>query len=286
MPIYAYHAISTDFPGDDYPPGGCIWARDRAEAKSKLKKRGLLPTQLKRLSVLQSFFVSIGGDIEWVLGPRPQFGPFFDRMKQLWQRFTENRPREPEVRNDEPMPTPEPSNARILIQHCDGMLGMMYGDMLNRVGYQMVTYVSHHPEAIQKAKECDFDLVILDIVSPAGPPYGAEATAEIRAHYADRGGVAILGVSTWISRAREFFMENGADAFLLAPFRHEEFQLLVTALLTGSPIPSEYTNPVSTPPIVYNASPPCLPAEDCALVTPAFAAYGPTEPPDVAIERS
>lgn len=118
----------------------------------------------------------------------------------------------------------------ILIEHCDPDMMHLYQRLFHDWGYNNLLSAHDHAEAVSLAERVHCDLIVLDIISPGGG-MGNDATRAIKAIYEDRGGVPIIGTSTWSERAEELFMEAGADIFVPFPFRNDELRDVVQRLL-------------------------------------------------------
>ncbi len=63
MPTFEYHAIRTDDDEEKSFVGGVVVARSRAEAKEKLRERGLKATMLKQARGVFGLFRWFDADI-------------------------------------------------------------------------------------------------------------------------------------------------------------------------------------------------------------------------------
>ncbi|HNZ47512.1 MAG TPA: hypothetical protein PLZ53_04090 [Candidatus Hydrogenedentes bacterium] len=63
MPVYEYHAIRAEGDEEKSFIGGIVVAKDRREAKGKLREHGLKATQLKRARGIMAVIKWLDADI-------------------------------------------------------------------------------------------------------------------------------------------------------------------------------------------------------------------------------
>ena len=99
---------------------------------------------------------------------------------------------------------------------------------LKTKGYQVIT-ASDGETALQKAKENQPDLIILDVMMP--PPNGFHVCRALKddPKYKDTPIILLTAKST---ESDKFWgMESGADAYVTKPYNSEELLNKITALL-------------------------------------------------------
>jgi CheY-like chemotaxis protein len=135
-------------------------------------------------------------------------------------------------RADEPRaakPRPAPTGARLLVvdDHHDTVLGLKM--MLERRGYR-VTTANSADEAVEKAEEANFDLMISDIGLPDRSGY--ELMQELRSTKSLRGiALSGFGMENDISRARA----AGFSEHLTKPINFERLEEAIHNLLDLEP---------------------------------------------------
>ena len=107
--------------------------------------------------------------------------------------------------------------------------------MLRRLGYE-IDLVNDGQEAIEAARDNEYDIIFMDIEMPDVD--GLEATREIRAHH-DRPGLRIVAMTANAMRgAREECIAAGMDDYIAKPIQPEQ----LVRVLTQQSAASESTN--------------------------------------------
>lgn len=125
--------------------------------------------------------------------------------------------------------------------------------MLERVGYQ-VELVSTGREALERAIDGQFDIVLMDVQMPDMD--GLEATVAIRSHEAHKGGrVPILAMTAHaMSGDREDCFAAGMDGYLRKPVRMETLISEIEATVRNLPVSAASPPDDAAPTLDYEAA--------------------------------
>ncbi|ACO79851.1 Two-component response regulator [Azotobacter vinelandii CA] len=116
-------------------------------------------------------------------------------------------------------------NRRILVIEDDPLLGVHLNEHLERRGF-VVTLCSDGHGGLELASECDFDLILLDILLPG--LNGLEVLARLR----QRRHVPVILISALgDEQDRITGFSRGADDYLPKPFGMGELQVRIEAIL-------------------------------------------------------
>ena len=141
----------------------------------------------------------------------------------------------PEERRPESVVTTEPvrgGHERILVMDDDPAIRAVYQGLLERNGYEVVSAAegraAYELYRQARAKQCGFDLVILDLTVPAG--LGGKATMELLLEE-DPETLAIVISGYSDDPVMADFESHGFAASMPKPFRYDDLARLVRAVL-------------------------------------------------------
>jgi CheY-like chemotaxis protein len=66
--------------------------------------------------------------------------------------------------------TPATQAKRVLVVEGEPLIRMLFEDMLGELGYTVAAEAARIEEALEATKNANFDLAMLDAISPASPP--------------------------------------------------------------------------------------------------------------------
>ena len=119
--------------------------------------------------------------------------------------------------------------AKILLADDEPDVGLIVTERLRRNGHE-VEYVSDGSKAIQKAQECAYDLLILDIRMPGHSGY--EVCQYVRNSMIN-AKTPVLLISAFPEEGAKWH-QSKADAFLAKPFETGHLKAEVDRLLKGN----------------------------------------------------
>lgn len=120
---------------------------------------------------------------------------------------------------------------RILLAEDNPVNQMVATRMCERLGYKIAT-ADDGLEAVAKARESTYDLILMDISMPGLD--GVQATEQIRAGAPDDACPRIVAFTAHaLAGDREFYLNSGMDGYLTKPIRMED---LITVLRETNPL--------------------------------------------------
>ena len=111
----------------------------------------------------------------------------------------------------------------ILIAEDEFMLTMLLEHILNRNGYEDLHFVKTGDEAVEKAREVNPSLILMDIFLE-GSIDGIDAVQEIR-NFNMAPVIYITGNSDYLTKSRA--MDTGPSSYIVKPIDPEELMELV-----------------------------------------------------------
>ncbi len=111
----------------------------------------------------------------------------------------------------------------ILIAEDEFMLTMLLEHILNRNGYEDLHFVKTGDEAVEKAREVNPSLILMDIFLE-GSLDGIDAVQEIR-NFNMAPVIYITGNSDYLTKSRA--MDTGPSSYIVKPIDPEELMELV-----------------------------------------------------------
>lgn len=113
---------------------------------------------------------------------------------------------------------------RVLLAEDNKLNQIVAAGTLQKLGYD-VDIVDGGVDAVEACRRTRFDAVLMDVMMPDMDGY--QATAEIRAHEAERGEihVPVIGLSARAMEGdREIALANGFNDYLTKPLREDELK--------------------------------------------------------------
>ena len=124
-----------------------------------------------------------------------------------------------------------PCAMRILVVEDNSINRRVAGEMLTRLGYQ-VEYAFNGSEALDRCRETEFDLILMDCHMPVMDGY--EATRRIRGLDSMTRYVPIVALTAGATASdRQRALAAGMDDYLPKPVRREELGALLERWLVG-----------------------------------------------------
>jgi len=113
---------------------------------------------------------------------------------------------------------------RVLLAEDNKLNQIVAAGTLQKLGYE-TTIVDGGIDAVEACRSADFDAVLMDVMMPDMDGY--QATSEIRALEADRGGphTPIIGLSARaMDGDREIALSAGFNDYLTKPLREDDLK--------------------------------------------------------------
>lgn len=178
------------------------------------------------LAISKAMIAAHGGEIAVTTAGKDKGSTFTVTLKTVdapARALTDEKPREPTPALEKPAGQSRPQRLLVVDDHHDTCLGMKM--MLERRGYT-ITLANSADQALKKASEEDFDLVISDIGLPDRSGY--ELMQELRATK-DLRGIALsgFGMENDIARARD----AGFSEHLTKPINFERLESAIKKIL-------------------------------------------------------
>jgi CheY-like chemotaxis protein len=119
----------------------------------------------------------------------------------------------------------------LVAEDCDA-LQFVVAKQLERLGKFKTSFVTNGHQAIEKAKEIHYSLILMDVMLPGID--GCEATKQIRKHEAESGTshTPIIAISAYSERAR--CEQSGMDDFVSKPVLLKDLESILHRWLQQS----------------------------------------------------
>ncbi len=181
------------------------------------------------LSISKELVVKMGGDL-WVESKEGK-GSIFKFYVKSKEYVSEEQPLRTKEKK-ESAKRPVHSTARILVVEDNLTNQKVALKMLGNKG-MTVTCVENGEEAIQKFKDHDFDLIIMDLQMPIMDGY--EATRQIRVMEGKKANIPIIALTAAaMAGEREKCIEAGMDEYLTKPVSYKKLIDTVNSFLEGN----------------------------------------------------